>query len=78
MLSLSRTFKLLMTAAIGASLMALPLFASKALAQDKKTNIVVIWGDDIGQSYSATAPSMCNTSLPVEPRVSSPSSTVRK
>lgn len=36
--------------ALGAALMMAPVFTPAVLAQDKNPNIVIIWGDDIGQS----------------------------
>src|SRR5512137_2643904 len=48
MMPLSRAFALFEPLVVGAALMAIPLFGHAALAQDKKPNIVVIMGDDIG------------------------------
>ena len=44
----SRISKLLTPLAVGAALLAAPLFAPTALAQTKQPNILVIMGDDVG------------------------------
>jgi len=44
----NRLLKLFMPVAIAATLLAAPLFASAAVAQTEKPNILFIMGDDIG------------------------------
>ena len=45
-----RALKFIPPLVVAAALLALPLLSPAALAQDKKPNIVIIWGDDIGQT----------------------------
>jgi arylsulfatase A-like enzyme len=45
---LYRVSELLTPLALGAAVMAVPLFNPAALAQSSKPNILIIWGDDIG------------------------------
>jgi arylsulfatase A-like enzyme len=46
----ARSSRIILGIALGAALMVEPVFTPTVLAQDKKPNIVIIWGDDIGQS----------------------------
>ena len=50
MLAFCRALKFIPPLVVAAALLALPLLSPAALAQDKKPNIVIIWGDDIGQT----------------------------
>jgi len=51
---LYRVSELLTPLALGAAVMAVPLFNPAALAQSSKPNILIIWGDDIG-SFNISA-----------------------